>query len=684
MKRRIVGSLSLVFAATSVAHAQAPEAPAAEPAATPAETQPEAPRKEEDKAKSESTAAAPVEATPAATAPSPASAAPVEDDLPAWAPASAPSQAGVAPAAPAPSWDATTSSTQTVTYPWVEHHGYMRLRLQMFHNFDLDTFYAKYDNAYSSPYLPPLTETNVGGSGHVVEEDPANPHTYKRGADTLSMANMRARWQPTVHIAETMRIKATIDGLDNLVLGSTPDGGLWGQTYERPDVALPTFSGGQRPPESGVNGWQDSVRVKNLWGEWRTPLGLLVFGRTPSNWGMGILSNNGECLDCNFGDSVDRVMGVTKLFGTYLALGWDFVNEGPTGYPGAQDALNQPFGQAYDLDQRDDVNEYVIALFRRPVTKEEKDARDRDLNEVRKPAFDWGVYNVIRTQEFVTDVARQFAPYTDARPEEGSNTVLRDIKAFAYIPDLWLKFEYRPQRNHFYRLQFESAFVLGVIKELPQRFDKPARDCLDTSVVDIEDCAASDVIKPRQRDIQQYGYALEFDHRMEKLQWGFHQGLASGDTTDGFGVIDRTPIDPNDNADQKITNFKFDRDYTIDLIMFRQLIGAITNAVYFKPYIQYDIVQTDRDAIGFKLASIYAFALESNATPGDESPLGLEFDASFYITELDRFRWSLDYGLMVPFGAFNVKSFDQNVGEYVLRGEPGVAQTLQMFVGMQF
>jgi hypothetical protein len=118
--------------------------------------------------------------------------------------------------------------------------------------------------------------------------------------------------------------------------------------------------------------------------------------------------------------------------------------------------------------------------------------------------------------------------------------------------------------------------------------------------------------------------------------------------------------------------------------MFRQLIGAITNAVYFKPYIQYDIVQTDRDAIGFKLASIYAFALESNATPGDEAPLGLEFDASFYITELDRFRWSLDYGLMVPFGAFNVKSFDQNVGEYVLRGEPGVAQTLQMFVGMQF
>ena len=28
----------------------------------------------------------------------------------------------------------------------------------------------------------------------------------------------------------------------------------------------------QRPPETGVNSWRDSVRVKRVWGEWKTEL----------------------------------------------------------------------------------------------------------------------------------------------------------------------------------------------------------------------------------------------------------------------------------------------------------------------------------------------------------------------------------------------------------------------------
>jgi uncharacterized protein (TIGR04551 family) len=598
-----------------------------------------------------------------------------------------------------PNWDATTSTSATVSYPWVESHGYFRMRLQLFHNFDLDTYDVKRGNLYSSPYLPPLTETDQGGPGHRYEEDPNNPASYKKGHDTLSMANMRLRYQPTIHVSETLRIKTTIDALDNLVLGSTPDGGLWGQGQTRPDVSLPTFSGGQVPPRSGLNSWKDSIEVKHLWGEWKTPVGALIFGRVPSEWGMGILANGGNCLDCNFGDAVDRVMGLTKLFGTYLAVGWDFVNEGPTGFPGIQDGSNQALGQSYDLDQLDDVNEYVIALFQRPVTKEEKDNRDRDLNEVRKPVFDWGVYNVIRSQELVAEVSS--SPYRDATPEESTNTKLRDIKAFAYIPDAWAKFEYRPRRGSFYKAQFETAFIWGVIDELPQRYGRPAKECLNEQYNDantLSDCPASEIVYPRKRDIQQFGYALEFDHRIDKLQWGLKHGLASGDPTEGFGVMDKTPITDNDlpdpktgkkKPDQEITNFKFDRDYQVDLILFRQLIGAVTNAVYFTPYIQYNFVQDDTDEWGFRLAAEYAFALEPDATPGDEAPLGLEFDLSLYIVEIDRFKWSLDYGLLLPFGAFNLKNRDPQgdngaPGDYVTVREPGVAQTIQMMVGMQF
>ncbi len=649
------------------------EAQAPIEAARPSQTEPSSPVPA-----SEATPPAPgpspaTEATPPAPAPSPATDAPAA--MPEWPAAAAPAMQ--------PGWDLPQSAAATVTFPWLEHHGYYRVRLNLFHNFDLDTFDVERGRIYTSPFAPPLTETDQGGSGHSLEENPDSPHSYKRGADTLASANMRLRWQPTIHISETLRIKATVDALDNLVLGSTPDGGIWGQQMDRPDVALPTFSGGQVPPASGVNSYQDSVRIKSAWGEWKTPVGQVLFGRVPSEWGMGILANGGNCLDCNFGDAVDRIMGVTQLFGTYMALGWDFVNEGPIGLPGIHDLNNQPSGQPYDLENRDDVNEYVIALFQRPVTKKEKAERDRTLNELRKPTFDWGVYNVIRSQEFTAEVQAAGTPVTDPSPDAES-IKLRDIKAFAFIPDAWMKFEYRPKRGHFFKGQLEFAYIYGAIEELPQRFGRPIDDCLDTSIDNIDDCPADQIYHPRKRDIRQWGYALELDHRMEKLQWGFHHGVASGDKTDGFGVLDRKPIDPSDNTDQEITNFKFDRDYVVDLILFRQLIGAVTNAAYFKPYIQYDLIADEAEAWGFKLSAMYAFALEEKATPGDESPLGLEFDLGLYVHEFDRFRWGIDYGLLLPFGAFNLKNKDSPTEPLQVVREPGVAQTLQMSVGMQF
>ena len=698
MKRSLT-TMTLALAGMPAALAQpvtkAEDAPPAAPAsaapasAAPASEAPAAP-----------VAAAPASAPAPESAAAPASAPPSDPDLPAWAPAPGSEPAPVTPAtAMQPHWDAASSTTAAVTYPWIESHGYFRVRLQLLYNFDLDTYDKTRGNLYSSPWLPPLTQTDEGGPGHVQEENPNKPTSYKGGHESLSSANMRLRFQPTIHVAENLRIKTTIDALDNLVLGSTPDGGLWGQGLTRPDVALPVFSGGQVAPRSGINSFKDSVEVKNLWGEWKTPLGMLVFGRIPSDWGLGILANGGNCLDCNFGDNVDRIMGVTKLFGTYLALGWDFPNEGPTGFPGIQDGSNQSQGQASDLDQLDDVNEYVIALFQKPVTKEEKDNRDRDLNEVRKPVFDWGVYNVIRSQELVAEVST--TPYRDASPEEDGNTKLRDIKAFAYIPDAWGKFEYRPRRGVFYKAQIESAFIWGVIDELPQRYSRPAKECLDetkNTPQNLADCPSSQVVYPRKRDITQFGYALEFDNRIDKLQWGIKHGVASGDTSEGFGVIDRLPIsdtDPPDPAtgkkapDQKITNFKFDRDYIVDLILFRQIIGAVTNAVYFNPYIQYNFVQDDTDEWGFRLQTEYAFAMEPKATPGDKRNLGLEFDMGLFITEIDRFRWSLDYGLLLPFGAFELKNRDPNAttgapGPYRTVRTPGVAQTLQMSVGMQF
>ena len=39
---------------------------------------------------------------------------------------------------------------------------------------------------------------------------------------------------------------------------------------------------------------------------------MLSFGRMPSNWGMGLVHNEGKCLDCDYGTTFDRVSFVAN------------------------------------------------------------------------------------------------------------------------------------------------------------------------------------------------------------------------------------------------------------------------------------------------------------------------------------------------------------------------------------
>ncbi|MCA9547785.1 MAG: hypothetical protein KC613_25450, partial [Myxococcales bacterium] len=330
--------------------------------------------------------------------------------------------------------------------------------------------------------------------------------------------------------------------------------------------------------------------------------------------------------------------------------------------------------------QRDDVNEWVIALFDKPVTREEKEARERDLNEVRKPVFDWGIYTVLRSQDRAIENTGSLPTTGAADPAIASLNSETD----AFIPDAWFNFEYRPEKGQHYKVQLELVGIFGTINDVPigALQSKDPVVCADDAIGpdEIDNCPASRRIYQRKRDIEQWGYALEFDASYGKLKYGFHQGGASGDSTDGFGVLDKAPIDPDRPRDQSITNFRFDRDYIVDMIMFREVIGSVTNALYFKPYVGYNFIEDEREAWGFKISAIYGRALEADATPGDDPNLGLEFDAELFITEFDRFRWSVAYGVWFPMAAFN--RLDAT-GRQIL-DEPGTAQTLQTMIGIQF
>ena len=153
---------------------------------------------------------------------------------------------------------------------------------------------------------------------------------------------MRFRLEPTLNVTDQVRVHAQIDVLDNTIMGSTPDSLAGIEGYNRPAVdgqpdcdaarqrASRFLSTGQDPPEVGQNGFVSSIRAKRAWAEIDTEFGSIRFGRMPWHWGRGIFYNQGSCADCDVGTTVDRVMGLTTLYGHQLAAAWDLGAQGPT------------------------------------------------------------------------------------------------------------------------------------------------------------------------------------------------------------------------------------------------------------------------------------------------------------------------------------------------------------------
>jgi len=522
------------------------------------------------------------------------------------------------------------------SYPYFEHHGYFRFRADFFHNGHLGTVIPGVRKSGTSGIPAPLTENAINN-----EDADVSAQVGTEDAKTIGGANIRLRYSPTLHVSESLRVKATFDILDNLVLGSTPD---FDGNLARPDVPLVAFAQTQAPPSDGRNGFRDSIRVKEAFGEFQ-PAFLVRVGRMASNWGLGILANSGDQIDDDFGDYADRAMIVFKMFDVYVAGAWDYL------YSGAiTDDPSQAFGQPKDLGGADDANQYVLSFFQRPLSAVERAKRKVDTFERFKPSFDWGLYAVYRTQEFDLDLSsyERWQNEGGAGNYDGLGLVTRG--AWAVIPDLWLRYEQRFDFFSGLRVELEVASIFGGV-----------------------DNVNSSLGEESGRDIQQIGLALEVQYDSNQLSLGLDGGFATGDTAEGFGVLDRHTLAEQDGSPNKeLTAFKFDRDYQIDLLLFREVIGTVTNAIYIKPWISYDLFDSPEDTLGIRLDLLYAQALEPEATPGNEAFLGFESDLRLFFHNKAGFMLDVEAGLLLPGGALNYRPVDNANNR-----DAGLAFTLQ-------
>ena len=513
-------------------------------------------------------------------------------------------------------WVDSDHATRLGSLVYLEHHGAFRFRGDLFWRADLGT------GGITGIY-PPLLEnsTNAGfEAGH-------------KGDHLISSANIRLRYQPTFVIGERVRVHAIIDALDNLVLGSTPRTGA-GSPY----AMWSDLEAGAAPPSSSVSTLRDAIRVKALWGELSLfDIITVRLGRIPDQWGLGILRNGGFDPDDDYGAAVDRMEFMGSYAGFHFGFSWDFFIEGIT-----SELRAQPYGQPYGYGKADDVGQWVVFAKQEPIRPEEIEKREHDLHVARRPVFDWGVMSAFRTQTASTERQERSTPLEDvclSGPDPAKELAfdcyrMADRDVFLWYPDVWGRLLWAPKPGHLLRVELEVALVYGTISST-------------------EFLRATDTSK----DVLQAGGVLQAEYHWGPTHFGLDFGFATGDDTNGvFGIVDGSEVIDTENPsaqsfqirNRTLTNFKMHRAFRTDHLLFREVIGGVTNAWYLKPWAQYTFWESGRYRAGARLELMYAGAFEAGGTPGGALDLGFEADITAFFRIGESFDARLVFAALFP------------------------------------
>ena len=439
------------------------------------------------------------------------------------------------------------------------------------------------------------------------------------GGQQLDTGDIRARtdvaaYAPGVGVA----VKARIDWLDNVALGGDPE----------LSNGSPATSYGQRPT---------AVVVKRAWGEVLTPFGILAAGRMGSQFGLGITANSGDCDDCDRGDAADRVAFVSPILGHLVAVAWDVAARGP--FTRSRDG-----GHAIALEPTDGAAGATFAILRThsPAALARRAAAGRTTLE-------YGAYLAHRAQD--RDVPASYLP-TATPPGTFTSSDLVARGFAATTTGGWLRIT-----NASVRLEAEVAYAHA-------RIEQPSL------------IPGTEITVPVTSS--QLGLAVQSEVALGGSRIGLDGGYASGDSAPGFGAFPKAgeaPPRPGafDGAqadlprDHTVDNFRFNPDFRIDQILFREIIGTITDAIYLRPHASTTLASAGHGKLELIAALIASWAVKATSTPSGKRALGVELDPELRYTHKDGFAISLAYGVLFPGAAFDSSTLEAKAAQ-VVRG----------------
>jgi uncharacterized protein (TIGR04551 family) len=367
----------------------------------------------------------------------------------------------------------------------------------------------------------------------------------------------------------------------------------------------------------------------------------------------------------DYGDSVDRVSFSAQIPGTGLramiASDWD-----STRLVSNQTSANLGHeGHPFDLDDNDDANGWVGVISKMDDPQDFKDAVERG-----ETALNYGAYFEYKTQDWDYDLTG--TTFTLGGTFDPAKFVPRGLKT--YSPDLWGKIAFG---DHTFEGEVVGQF--GTVTSL------------------------SDQGIQASSTIRKFGGVGRYTWKgvEGKLRLGLEGGFATGDQWDNtvqgntniaYANLLGDPTVCNTTHSCTLTQFMFNRDYQVDLILWHELYGAVTNATYAKPFLQYDITKT----IMFKVSNVTSFALKPVATPGNGRVYGTEFDGDIGYNGNHIFA-GISYGILFPFGAMAHPGADPNdptaptlgygtdaAGQSNAKGDAGTSHTIQSRLVLTF
>jgi uncharacterized protein (TIGR04551 family) len=555
------------------------------------------------------------------------------------------------------------------TRPIVELHGFFRTRGELFHNFFLGRGNAPGQDS-ANLWAPPQDHSYQDTTGQrrsvLLCGQPNAQGAFGECQDkTQSHANLRLRLNPEIHISDNLRILSQVDLLDNLVLGSNPEayairpGGTGVTGYRSAGhnayAPLGAFSTTQGPPTAGVNGYRNSIDVQRAWAEYLTPVGQIGFGRMPYHWGLGMLYNSGDCLDCDFQTNVDRIMFTSAIKSMDLHFGgtWDFVSTGPTN----QSPYDVYGGQPYNTANLSNVNQWSAFVAKR--ANSELQRRKLSRGDVVLNAGLWTTY---RSQ--LIDVTAGETPLTVDRNATNNGFERRGFEALT--PDAWLQVLWNKLR-----LEAELATVWGSMENSP---------------------ASTRVNDPLKLRMWGLATQAEFKAVEDKLRIQFGHGWTSGDPDVEGLAPGPNGLSPR-RGESAMSTFRFHPAYYVDYIFFRRIMTRVQGAYYFRPSVEYDFLKNPNgQKFGGGAAIIWSRASEFVQAPGNSRDLGVELNLQLYYQSKDGslnddpdkmggFFAALQYGVFFPMAGLEYLPLEHGA---LASRDLSTAQTVRLILGVMF